>query len=115
MWELSIRFGQRLLLYNFAIGINRGMNFIIKSMQLLMEKFTTKPHEEDLLPTRAAFFTNVKSMFSSISREALMEPIQVSFTEPLPLAHLIYSAPGLVHHRLEDGSWRIIEMLIGVN
>ena len=54
-------------------------------------------------------------MFNSVSRDALMESIRVSFPEFLPLAHILYGAPGLVHHHWGDGSWRIIEMLEGVN
>ena len=80
-----------------------------------MKKFITKPQEEDLLSTRAAFFADVKNMFNSVSRDALMESIRVSFPEFLPLAHILYGAPGLVHHHWGDGSWRIIEMLEGVN
>lgn len=93
----------------------QGMNFITKSIQLSMKKFITKPQEEDLLSTRAAFFADVKNMFNSVSRDALMESIRVSFPEFLPLAHILYGAPGLVHHHWGDGSWRIIEMLEGVN
>ena len=113
--ESSIRFAQSLLPYNFAIGVNGGMNFIIKTMQLAMEKFITKPQEDDQLPTRAAFFADIKNMFNSVYREAMTESIRVSFPELLPLAHLLYGAPGSVHHRWEDGSWKVIEMVEGVN
>ena len=113
--ESSIRFAQCLLPYNFAIGVNGGMNFIIKTMQLSIEKFITKPQEAGQLPTRVAFFADIKNMFNSVSREALMESIRVSFPELLPLAHLLYGAPGSVHHRWEDGSWKVIKMIEGVN
>ena len=113
--EMSIQFAQRLLPYNFTIGVNRGMNFTIKTMQLSMEKCITKPQEEGQLPTRAAYFAGIKNMFNSVSKEALVESIRVSFPELLPLGHLLYGAPVSVHHRWEDGSWRITEMLEGVN
>ena len=44
-----------------------------------------------------------------------MESIRVSFPELLPLSHLLYGTTGSVHYRWEDGSWRIIEILEGVN
>ena len=57
----SVRFTQCLLPYNFAIGVKGGMNFIIKTMQLSMEKFITKPQEKGHLPTRAAFLRTSKA------------------------------------------------------
>ena len=39
----------------------------------------------------------------------------LDFPELLPLAHLLCGGPGTVHHHWEDGSWRSIKMLEGVN
>ena len=76
------------------------MDFIIKSIQLSIEKFITQPQEQQplQLPTRAAFFADIKNMFNCVSREALIDTIQKSFPELLPLAHLLYGRPGTVRH-----------------
>ena len=44
-----------------------------------------------------------------------MNIIFLDFPELLPLAHLLYGGPGIVHHRWEDGSWCAIQMLERVN
>ena len=64
---------------------------------------------------RAVVFVDVSNMFNSVSRESLMNIISLNFSELLPLAYLLYSGPGTVHHHCEDGSWCAIQMLEGVN
>ena len=74
------------------------MEFIIKTMQLAIEKFITQPQKvtPPKFPTRTAFFTDIKNMFNCVSREALMEIVCTSFPKMLPLAHLLYGKPSTV-------------------
>ena len=56
------RFAQHLLPFNFAVRVDGGMDFVIKTMQLSIEKFITQRQEQDppQLPTRAALFADIK-------------------------------------------------------
>ncbi|KAL7529537.1 hypothetical protein ACHAXR_009934, partial [Thalassiosira sp. AJA248-18] len=115
------RFAMTLLPFNYAVGVEGGMDFIIKSMQLSIEKFIQLPQQRQLdsdqpsVPTRAAVFIDLTNMFNSVSREELLDVIRVHYPELIPLARMLYSAPGTVHHRWEDGTWRTIDMIEGVN
>ena len=109
------RFARRILPYNYAVGVDGGMDFIIKSMQLSTGKNIQIPQQESSPLTRAIVFADISNMFNSVSRESLMNIIALDFPELLPLAYLLYGGPGTVHHRWEDGSWRSIQMLEGVN
>ena len=44
--NIIICFAQRLLPNNFSVGVKGGMDFIIKTMQLSIEKFITQPQEQ---------------------------------------------------------------------
>ena len=113
---LQPRFAQKLWPYNLAVGINDGMNFIIKSVQLQIEKYIEVPQKIDNeTPSRAFIFSDITNMFNSVSREALFDIIGTTFPELLPLAHLLYGNDGTVHHRWEDGGWRTISMIEGLN
>ena len=57
----TIRFSQRLLPYNFAIGANGGTNYTIKTMQSSIKMFITKPDED--------FYANIKNMFNSVAEK----------------------------------------------
>ena len=46
--------------------IGGGTDFIIKSMQLLIERYIELPQEEEL-PTGAVIFADIVNMFSSVS------------------------------------------------
>ena len=80
------------------------MVFIIKTMQLSIEKFITQPQEisPPQFPTRVAFFADIKNMFNCVSQEALMDTISNCFQELLPLAHLLYGRDDTVRYRWED-------------
>ena len=111
------RFARHLLPYNFAIGIQGGMDFIIKTMQLSIEKFIANPQQQEPpeLPTRAAVFLDLKNMFNQVPRQRLFHIIGAHYPELLPLAKLLYSKPGTVHLRWADGTWRTISMEEGLN
>ena len=56
-----------LLPYNFAIGVDQGMDFIIKATQLGIERYIQKPQLRNDAPTRAAVYLDLKNMFNSVS------------------------------------------------
>ena len=76
------------------------MDFIIKIMQLSIEKNITQPQEQtpSQLPNTAAFFVDIKNMFNCVSQEALVETIYESFPKLLPLAHILYGCLCTVCH-----------------
>ena len=98
------QFAMRILPYNYAVKVDRGMDFTIKSMQLSIVKYIQIPQQEGRLLMWAVVFADISNMFSSVSCESLMGIIHLDFPE-LPLAHFLYGGPGTVHHHWEDGSW----------
>ena len=46
------KFAGHLLPFNFAVGIDGGMDFVVKTAQLSVEKYITKPQEENKAPSR---------------------------------------------------------------
>ena len=77
---------QRLVPFNSSVGLDRGMNFIIKTTQLSIETVITQPQEQPplQLPNYAAFFADTKNMFNCISQEALVETISKIFPDYFP-------------------------------
>ena len=108
------RAGKLLLPINYAIGVDGGMDFVIKATQLSIEKYIQVPQAEGTSPTRAAIFLDLKNMFNNILRERLMHIIAERFPELINIANLFYASPGKVHYRWDDGSWRTISMMEGV-
>jgi hypothetical protein len=109
------KFGLHLLPYNYAVGVNGGMDFIIKSMQLSIERHIITPQNNLQLPTRAALFMDLTNMFNQVSREELFDIIQTSFPELIPLTNLIYDTPASVHYKWKMNKWKTISMTEGVN
>ena len=109
------KFARHLLPFNWAVGAPNGNDFIVKAMQLKIEKYISTPKSTGNLPTRAAVFFDLTNQFNSISREAFLDVITKSFPEILPLATLFYSEPGTVHHKWADGTWRTLVMEEGVS
>ena len=111
---LKSKFAAHLFPYNFAVGIEDGSNFVIKAMQLAVEKYIDLPQQHDLPPTRAAVFFDLTNQFNSVSRQEFFDVIRIHFPELLPLTTLFYEDANTVHHKWHDGSWRRIQMREGV-
>ena len=109
------KFALHLLPYNFAVGVPNGMDFIIKSMQLSIERFIEQPEEKDTLPSRAAIFVDLTNMFNSVSRAELFDIIATDFPELYHLTKLFYAEHGSVHCKWNNTSWKQLEMEDGVN
>ncbi len=100
------KFALHLLPYNYAVGVPNGMNFIIKTMQLSIEKFIHNNQEEQSLPTRAAVFVDLTNMFNSVARDELFDIICSDFPELTKLVELFYNEPGNVHYKWENTRWK---------
>ena len=53
---LRQKFANHLLPYNYAVGVPDGSDFVVKAMQLSIEKYIDNPQQSNRLPTRAAIF-----------------------------------------------------------
>ena len=111
---LKSKFAAHLFPYNFAVGIADGSNFVIKAIQLAVEKYIDSRQQQDLLPTRAAVFFDLTNQFNSVSRQEFFDVIRLHFPELLPLTTLFYEHSTTVHHKWNDGTWRHLQMREGV-
>ena len=111
---LKSKFAAHLFPYNFAVGIEDGSSFVIKAMQLAVEKFIDLPQRANNLPSRAAVFFDLTNQFNSVSRQEFFDVIRQHFPELLPLTTLFYENASTVHHKWQDGSWRRLQMREGV-
>jgi hypothetical protein len=109
------KFALHLLPYNFAVGVPNGMDFIIKSMQLSIEKFIVSPQSNEDSPSRAAIFVDLTNMFNAVSRDELFDIINQDFPELSALTSLLYSEHGDVFFKWNQDSWRTLQMKEGVN
>ena len=108
------RFASHLLPYNYAVGVDNGMDFVIKASQLAVEKYITKPQQSGRAPSRCYISLDLKNMFNEISRDKILQVIQAKFLEMLPLVSLLYSDPGTVFFRMADGTWNTQSMAEGI-
>ncbi len=105
---LQQKFADHLLPYNYAVGIPDGSYFVVKAMQLAIEKYIDNPQQSGCLPTRAAIFFDLTNQFKSVSREEFKNVIATSFPELLPLVTLFYDQPNTIHYKWNDGSWHCL-------
>lgn len=87
-----------------------GVDIIVKTVQLAVDKYIIKKEENGELPTKALVSLDIQNMFNAVSREHLREIIAKSFPTLEPFADLIYNGKGKTFVRKEDGSWVIIEV-----
>ncbi|KAL7503585.1 hypothetical protein ACHAXN_002323, partial [Cyclotella atomus] len=101
---------QHLLPFNYAIRVSCGVDIIVKTVQLAVDKYIIKKEQNGELPTRALVSLDIKNMFNAVSRERLREIIAEHFPTLKPFADLIYDRKGKTFVQKEDGSWVIIEV-----
>ena len=61
-------FAEHLLPFNYAIGINGGVDVITHTIRLGVNKFIHNKEAEDKLPTIALVSLDIRNMFHAISR-----------------------------------------------
>ena len=104
---LKSKFAAHVFLYNFVVSIKDGSSFVIKAMQLAVEKFTNSPQRTNQLPSRAAVFFDLTNQFNSVSCHEFIDTIiRLHFPELLLLTTLFYANASTVHHKWHDGLWR---------
>jgi hypothetical protein len=91
------------------------MDFIVKSMQLSIEKFIKSKQDANTLPTRAAVFIDLTNMFNSVSRDELFDIIRSDFPELTNLTELLYNKHGNVYYKWKNVKWKTLFMEEGVN
>lgn len=101
-----------LLPYSYAVGVPDGSDFVVKVMQLAIEKYIDNPQQSGHLPTRMAIVFNLTNQCNSVSRKEFKNVIATSFPELLPLVKLFYDQPNTVHYKWNDGSWRWRRLLM---
>ncbi|KAL7523745.1 hypothetical protein ACHAXR_000310, partial [Thalassiosira sp. AJA248-18] len=104
-----------LLPFNFAVGIDSGMDFIVKSSQLAVEKYITTPQNKGRAPSRVFISLDLVNMFNELSRDTVFDIITSKYPELLPLVRMLYAEPGTVFFRMADGTWNKQMMEEGAN
>ena len=84
------KFSTRILPYKYAVGVDGEMDFIIKSIQLSIEKYIQISQKEERLPTRAVVFADISNKFRSVSRKSLTNIIHSDFPELPPCAFALW-------------------------
>jgi hypothetical protein len=112
---LQNKFADHLLPYNPAVGIPDGSHFVVKALQLAIEKYIDHPKKSGCLPTRAAIIFDLTNQFNYVSREEFKNVIATSFPELLLLVALFYDQPNTVHYKWNDGSWQQLLMEEGTS
>jgi hypothetical protein len=108
-------FSSHLLPYNYAVGVPNGSDFVVKAMQLSIEKIIDLPQRTNKLPTSAAVFFDLTNQFNSVSRKEFFNVIKTSFPELIPLTKLFYHKANTVHHKWDNRTWRTLLMKEGVS
>eukprot|EP00956_Cyclotella_meneghiniana_P037754 scaffold143726_cov74-Cyclotella_meneghiniana.AAC.5 len=108
--EYSSVIAEGLLPFNFAVGVGGGCDFIVKTIQLGIDKYITEPENRKQLPSRALASLDLVNMFNAISREELREIIANNFPALEGFADMLYEENGHTYVRMGDGSWATIEV-----
>ena len=82
---LHQKIANHLIPYNYAAGVPDGSDFVVKAMQLAIEKYIDNPQQSGRLPTHATIFFDLTNQFNSVSREEFKNVIVTSFPELLQL------------------------------
>jgi hypothetical protein len=106
--EYAPTFAEYLLPYNYAIGVNGGIDLVIKSIQLAVDRYIIEPENNGDLPSRALVSLDIRNMFNAVSRERLREIISQKFPTLEAYSDLIYDGNGETFVRLENGEWTVI-------
>jgi hypothetical protein len=106
--EYAPTFAEYLLPYNYAIGVNGGIDLVIKSVQIAVDRYIIEPENNGNLPSRALVSLDIRNMFNAVSRERLREIISEKFSTLEAYSDLIYDGKGETFVRLENGQWTVI-------
>lgn len=111
--QFRSQFAEYLLPFNYAIGVNGGIDIITTTLRLGMEKFIINKEDRCGFPTRALVSLDIRNMFNAISRQKLRQIIRTKFPELESFAELLYQKEGRTGVKLEDGRWTYIPVREG--
>ena len=111
--EYRSSFAEYVLPFNFAIGVGGGVDVVIKTTQLAVDKYIIDKENAGELPSRSLVSLDLINMFNSVSRERLREIISSEFPALESFADLIYDGEGETFVKLENGDWSIIPVCEG--
>ena len=89
------KFSFDLLPFNYAIGIDSGMDFVVKASQLSVEKYITSKQNKGEAPSRCFVSLDLKNMFNELSREKIFEIVEHKYPELPPLSPCFTESPAL--------------------
>jgi hypothetical protein len=102
------RLAKHLLPFNFAFGGNGGMDMIISTMRICVDKYIAQLEANGQLTSRVLLSLDIKNMFNAISRQKLREIVAIDFSELEPFVNMLYTEEGQTMVKLEDGTWGTI-------
>ena len=80
------RYTMDLLRTNYAVRVPGGMEFIIKMIQLQIERYFELPQESGGIPSQAVVFADTINMFNILLRGKILEVIQTDYPQ---LYHMV--------------------------
>ncbi len=111
--ECRSEFASYLLPYNYAVGIQGGIDFVTSSLRLGVEKYMKNQESVGLLPTRALVSLDIRNMFNAISRHKLREIVTEEFPKLKSFVDSLYAEEGQSCVKLDDGTWESIPVKEG--
>ena len=107
------KFARELLPFNYAIGVNGGIDVITTTLRLGLDKFMRKPELDGKLPSRALVSLDIRNMFNAVSRQKLREIMRKRFPELENFADMLYEKDGRTAVKLHDGRWTYLSVCEG--
>ena len=97
------------------MGVNNGIDVVVRASQLAREKYIAKPQEALQAPTRCFVSLDLKNTFNKVSWDKIFEITGMKYPELMPLVTLLYMNLGTVYSKMVDGKWHTQTMDEGVN
>lgn len=104
------RFAKYLLPFNYAFGVQGGVDFITTTLRLGIEKFMTKYEATNKTPSRTLISLDISNMFNAVSRQKALQIISREFPELEPFAECLYEDFGTTQVKRSDGTWESIQV-----
>ncbi len=106
-------FATYLLPFNYAVGVNGGVDLITNTVRLAVDKYIVQKEARGELPTRSLVSLDIVNMFNAVSRRRLRTIIAREFPELANFADLLYEQEGSTAVKLADGTWHYIPVREG--
>jgi hypothetical protein len=89
-----------------------GSDFVVKAMQLTIEKYIDNPQQSGHLPTRTAIVFDLTNQFNSVSCKEFKKCHRHLLSRTPTISYTFYDQPNTVHYKWNDGSWRWQRLLM---